>query len=67
MIYVVSLVGVLLSNGFNIPIHLEFKNSGLCVAAKAALETKHPGAQLSCLEGTVHSDGGSLGNAYPIP
>ena len=54
MLTVAMLYGVIIVGGSNFPVSLEFKTITACNVARIALEAKHAGATLSCLDGAVH-------------
>jgi hypothetical protein len=54
---VALLFGLIPVGDHSIRVQLEFKNIEACNVAKAALETKHRGAKLSCLDNAVHTRG----------
>ena len=51
---VAMLFGLIIIGDQPLPVSLEFKNITACNVARIALEAKHAGAKLSCLDGAVH-------------
>lgn len=63
--FVALLHGFILAGETPFPVSLAFKNTSACNAARVALEAKHDGAKLSCLDNAVHM--GQLGQpGYPV-
>ena len=53
LLTVAMLYGVIIVGGSNFPVSLEFKTITACNVARIALEAKHAGATLSCLDGVI--------------
>jgi hypothetical protein len=53
-IIVALLFGLITIGDQTIPVSLEFKNITACNVARIALEAKHAGAKLTCLDNAVH-------------
>ena len=51
---VAMLFGLIIIGDRTLPVFLEFKTITACNVARTALEAKHAGAKLSCLDGAVH-------------
>ena len=50
---VAMLFGLIIIGDQPLPVSLEFKNITACNVARIALEAKHAGATLSCLDGVI--------------
>ena len=69
MLYVAVLYGWIIVGDQTLQVSLEFKNITACNVARIALEAKHAGAKLSCVDGAVHmfALGGAVWNPSVLP
>ena len=62
---VALLFGLIPAGDQTLPVSIQFKTITACNAARVAIEAKHAGAKLSCLDNAVYTNGASSDWYFP--